>query len=149
MPVYCQADSVISDTTSGTETVFRMSKSPWLAVGLSAVFPGAGQIYNESYYKAPVIWGVAAWLVYLWIDNNDLYKTYRDLFIQTNDARFKDLRTFYQDQRDEISIYLGLVYLLNLIDAYVDAQLFDFTVDEDFLTGSHFINLRINLQAFH
>ena len=35
-----------------------MQKSPWLAVGLSAVAPGAGQIYDAGYWKAPLIWGV-------------------------------------------------------------------------------------------
>jgi hypothetical protein len=37
-----------------------------------------------------------------------------------------------------------LLYLLNLVDAYVDAHLFDFNVDEDFLTGSTRLNLRLN-----
>jgi hypothetical protein len=58
--------------------------------------------------------------------------------------RYRNLRDFYRDQRDNFAIYLALTYLLNLVDAYVDAHLFDFTVTEDFLTNSPQLNVRIN-----
>ena len=67
------------------------------------------------------------------------------MFIQTNNERFRTLRVFYQDQRDLVSIYIGLTYLLNLIDAYVDAQLFDFSVDENPETNQTQLSLRIKL----
>ena len=125
-----QTDSSITD--QDTDTVFVMSKSPWLAVGLSAVLPGAGQIYNESYWKAPVIWGISAWLIYNWVDLNDNYKYYGDLYTQTGNEYYKELRSSYRDERDLFTIYMVLTYVLNLVDAYVDAHLFDFTVEEDF-----------------
>ena len=40
----------------------------------SAVFPGWGQFYNESYWKIPIVWGVSAWFLYLWIDRDDNYQ---------------------------------------------------------------------------
>jgi hypothetical protein len=109
------------------------------------VIPGAGQIYNESYWKAPIIWRVLGWLGYNWVQNNNSYKEYKDLYSQTGDEDYRRLRTFYLDQRDLFTIYIALTYILNLVDAYVDAQLFDFSVDEDFLLGSPRLNLRINL----
>jgi len=134
------------DKSISTDSVFVSTKSPWTAVLMSAVIPGAGQIYNESYWKAPIIWGLAGWLVYNWVQNNNSYKENRDIYLKTGNENYRKLRTFYRDQRDLFTIYMGLTYLLNLVDAYVDAQLFDFSVDEDFLIGQTRLNLRINLR---
>lgn len=134
----------ISNQDAPKDTIFVMKKSPWGAVLRSAVIPGFGQFYNESYYKIPIIWGLGAWFVYGWIQNNDDYITNKDLFINTEQDIYKSRRNFYRDQRDNFTIYLVLLYLLNLVDAYVDAHLFDFSVDEDFLTGSTRLNLRLN-----
>lgn len=128
-----------------SDSVFVSTKSPWTSVFLSAALPGLGQIYNESYWKAPLIWGLSGWLVYNWIQNNKSYKSNSDLFNQTNDEDYRRLRTFYRDQRDLFTIYLALTYLLNLVDAYVDAQLFDFNVDEDFLIRQPRLNIRFFL----
>ena len=135
-----------SEQNLNKDSVFVSSKSAWTAVLMSAVVPGAGQIYNESYWKAPVIWGLTGWLVYNWIDNNNNYKSNKDLYAQTGDEDYRRLRTFYRDQRDLFSIYLGLTYVLNLVDAYVDAQLFDFTVEEDFLIRQPRLNVRFYLR---
>jgi hypothetical protein len=121
-----------------------MQKSPWGAVLRSAIVPGLGQIYNESYWKAPVIWGVTGWLVYNWVDNNNLYKENRNIFALTGDDFFKRRRDFYRDQRDNFAIYILLTYFLNLVDAYVDAHLFDFSVKEDFISGQKMLNIRMN-----
>jgi hypothetical protein len=121
------------------DTVFVMQKSAWGAVLRSAVVPGLGQIYNRSYWKAPVVWGIGAWLVYNWIQNNKNYNTYKNLFLQfpsdnPNDPNFVS-RNFYRDQRDLFTIYMGITYILQLVDAYVDAHLFDFTVEENYQLG--------------
>ena len=136
----------VEDKSAVNDSVFIPTKSPWTAVLFSAIIPGAGQIYNESYWKAPIVWGIGGWLVYNWLKNNQDYKNYKDLFAQTQIENYRRLRTFYRDQRDLFTIYMGLTYLLNLIDAYVDAQLFDFSVDEDFLIGQPRLNIRINLR---
>ena len=134
----------ISNQDSPEDTIFVMKKSPWGAVLRSAVIPGFGQFYNESYYKIPIIWGLGAWFVYGWVQNNDDYVTNKNLFIDTEFQIYKTRRDFYRDQRDNFTIYLVLLYLLNLVDAYVDAHLFDFSVDEDFLRGSTRLNVRLN-----
>ena len=127
------------------DSLFVMTKSPMGAVLRSAILPGWGQIYNESYLKAPIIWGIFGGLAAGWINNNNKYKENRDLFIQTGIEQFRTLRGFYRDQRDLISIYVGLTYLLNLIDAYVDAQLFDFSVEENQITNQTQLSIRIRL----
>jgi len=125
---------VVSDTTiSSGEQTFQMQKSPWGAVGRSAILPGWGQFYTENYWHIPVIWGLMGWFGSQWILNNNNYKTYRDDFIQTEDPNDKRKRDFYRDQRDQFTIYIAITYLLNLVDAFVGAHLFDFSVEEDYL----------------
>ena len=142
-----QDTTSIPDSTADSSNSFIMQKSPWGAVGRSAIFPGWGQIYNESYWKVPVIWGVMGWFVYAWIDNNNKYLDYKNLYTQYGDnaiINYKKARDFYLDQRDEFAIYIALTYFLNLVDAYVDAHLFDFSVGENYMTKSKMLNIRVN-----
>jgi len=139
-----QDTTAIQDTTTISSDVFVMQKSPWGAVARSAIIPGLGQIYNESYWKAPVVWGIMGWFVYAWIDNNNKYIDYKNLYIQTGTSKYIDYRDFYRDQRDEFAIYIALTYFLNLVDAYVDAHLFDFSVGENYLTKTKMLNIRVN-----
>jgi len=87
-------------------------KSPWGAVGRSAMLPGWGQCYNESYIKSVIAFGAFFYFVSR-IYNYE--KQYRD----TGNAEFKDKRVTN-------SWYLGLTYLIILVDAYVDAHLYKF-----------------------
>lgn len=129
------------------DSVFVMQKSPWQAVLMSAVVPGLGQIYNQSYIKAPIIWGVGVALYLGWKWNNDRYKTYQQLFYQNPGlTKYRNVRDFYRDQRDLFTIYMGIAYLLNLVDAYVDAQLFDFNVNENYYTKQPMLGIRVKLK---
>ncbi|MFN3693677.1 MAG: DUF5683 domain-containing protein, partial [Ignavibacterium sp.] len=80
-----------STTESSSDTTFQMTKSPWGAVARSAIIPGWGQFYNESYWKIPVIWGTAAWFVYNWIDNDRLYNDYKSLYQTTENEYYRIL----------------------------------------------------------
>jgi hypothetical protein len=145
LSLFSQQDTTaIQDTTTITSDIFVMQKSPWGAVVRSAIIPGWGQIYNESYWKVPVVWGVMGWFVYAWIDNNNNYIDYKNLYIQTGIDKYISYRDFYRDQRDEFAIYIVLTYFLNLVDAYVDAHLFDFSVGENYMTKTKMLNLRVN-----
>lgn len=132
-------DSLKIETTPGSGIKkFKMKKSPWLAVLQSAVLPGLGQLYNESYWKIPVVLGLSAYLGYELYDNNKKYLDYRGQYANSQtinppdgDLSLKNLRNFYQDQRDDFIWYFTIVYIVNLVDAYVDAHLFDFNVRED------------------
>lgn len=106
-------------------------KSPWNAVLKSALLPGLGQIYNHSYWKVPVIWGFIGWFGYNMWQNDKQYKEYKNLYqisIENGQENilYKRIREFYRDQRDLFAIYLGLTYFFNLVDAYVDAHLYNF-----------------------
>jgi len=130
-----------------------MQKSPWGAVLRSAILPGLGQFYNESYWKIPVVLGVIGYFTYVWNDQNNLYKKYRDLYtaslegsVTGNPNDYLRVREFYKDQRNDFAIYIGLTYFLQLVDAYVDAQLFDFNVEENKNFGTMNVGIKLWLR---
>jgi hypothetical protein len=137
-------DQSITDTSITLDKpVFEMEKSPWGAVGRSAVLPGWGQFYNEDYWHIPIIWGFLGWFAYNWIQNNNEYQTFRDLFRENPDnSLYKAQRDFYRDQRDNFTVYIIITYLLNLVDAYVGAHLFDFSVEQNLQTKSPMLKFR-------
>ena len=135
------------------DSVFVMQKSPWGAVLRSAVIPGLGQIYNQSYIKAPIIWGgiITLYLGWRFYNNhyNDTKNIYDELLNSGNAdpyliSGYKNARDFYHNQRDLFAIYMGIVYVLNLVDAYVDAELFDFNVQEDYRTHQPMLGIKLN-----
>lgn len=147
---YSQSEQIKPDSVQTDTTKFEMKKSPWGAVLRSAVIPGFGQFYNESYWKIPVVWGTLGYLGYLWVDQNDKYKIYRDLYNQSliadppGNENYYKLREGYKDQRDLVAVFIGLTYFLNLVDAYVDAHLFDFDISEGDGISRINLNMRIN-----
>lgn len=140
--VFKTIDTLRSDTVKPkTVKKFKMKKSPTKAVLLSAVLPGAGQFYNESYWKIPIVLGFVGYFGYEYFRNNNLYKDNRELYVNSQtpenpdgDQNLKTLREFYRDQRDDFVWYFLIVYVINMVDAYVDAHLFDFDVREEKLT---------------
>ncbi|MFA6979726.1 MAG: DUF5683 domain-containing protein [Ignavibacteriaceae bacterium] len=137
-------DSISVADTNQVDTTFVMEKSAWCAVLRSAVVPGWGQIYNESYWKVPIVWGVGGWFIYNYIKNNKDYKNSQQIYLRTQDKDDKSDREFYRDQRDLFAMYFVFTYLANLIDAYVDAHLFDFSVTEDFYRQQPMLNIRMH-----
>ncbi len=115
-------------------------KSPALAIIFSAVAPGAGQIYAERFWTIPLIWGFGYWFAREYIRLDDRYQEWKLKYSQSlkdpansglGDPYMKYARDFYRDQRDEFAFYLALTYVLNLVDAYVGASLYNFDVSED------------------
>jgi hypothetical protein len=153
------ADSLNSDSTQIKKTIknsgikkFRMKKSPTTAVLLSAVLPGAGQFYNESYWKIPIIAGLVGYFGYEYFRQNNYYKDYRDQYSASQTPQnpegnlsLKELREFYRDQRDDFIWYFTIVYVINLVDAYIDAHLFDFDVKDE-NTGTNSKMYRLNFK---
>ena len=129
------------------------NRSVWLAL----VFPGGGQIYNRKYWKLPIVYGGFVGCAYALNWNNKMYKDYSQAYLDIMDddpntksyedflplnssitgqeERFKEIfrkrKDLYRRQRDlSIFCFIG-VYLLSIIDAYVDAELSDFDISND------------------
>lgn len=131
-----------TDTKKKSNVKFEMKKSPWKAVVLSAILPGLGQAYNESYWKLPIVALASGTLGYYIFYNNGKYIDYRDKYASTQtetnpngDEKYKRLRESYRDLRDTYLLYFAIFYLINLADAYVDAHLYDFSVSEKIKVG--------------
>jgi hypothetical protein len=103
----------------------------------SALIPGAGQIYNRSYWKAPIVLGFGIYFTSQWLDQNRRYVESRDKYKESlslypqGDPRELARREFYKDQRDTFTWYLAILYFVNIADAFVDASLYDFNVGSD------------------
>jgi hypothetical protein len=139
-------DSLIAAQIGVVDTTILPPKSTTVAMLASMVLPGTGQIYNESYWKAPVVWGVGYYFYSVYQHQDKLYKEQRSLYESTLNAlgtavtdslkkslttkaeTYKDNRDFYKRQRNEFGWYLAITYILNVVDAYVDAALFNFEV---------------------
>jgi hypothetical protein len=118
------------------------TKSPGKAVIMSAVLPGLGQFYNESYWKIPIVYGLGAFFVYEYSKYNKDFNNYSNQFeaSKTGDNPggsyyLKSYREFYRDKRDSFIWYGGFLYLINIVDALVDAHLYNFDVNENVSLG--------------
>ena len=123
------------------------------ATTLSVICPGAGQIYNQSYWRVPIVLGGFATTIYCVDWNNRGYqrfkKAYRlradydknpgnypsgstDEFNGRYSATFlKNLRDSYRRNRDLCIILTAGMYILQIIDAHVDAHLRDYDISDD------------------
>ena len=139
------------------DSVSSVNKRANRAALMSAVIPGLGQAYNKKYWKIPILYAGIGTLVYFSIDNNDQYKKYKQAYVYrldgdstTNDTQYPNLsdedilarKDYYRRNRDLCYVILGAVYVLNIIDAYVDAHLKDFDVSDNLsLQPRPFLNI--------
>lgn len=127
------------------------TKATWLAV----VFPGGGQIYNRKYWKLPIIYGGFAGCAYALSWNGKMYKDYSQAYLDIMDSNpntksYEDLlppnanyseeqlKTTIKNRKDmfrryrDLSIFAFIgVYIISIIDAYVDAELSNFDITPD------------------
>ena len=116
---------------------------PARAAFYSAILPGLGQFYNKSYWKIPLAYAALGTTLYFYIDNTNQYNTYRDALKQRFAGEvdeFQGLLTTEslinaQDQfrrnRDLSLLAVIGAYVLNIVDANVDAHLRQFNINKD------------------
>ncbi|MBL7865391.1 MAG: hypothetical protein JNK10_10970 [Cyclobacteriaceae bacterium] len=114
---------------------------PRKALLYSAVLPGMGQVYNKKYWKLPIVYGGFYMLTWVAFSYNDLYNKYKtELYAVVREpgyvppsgyteAQLRSVTEFYRRQRDFFLILDGMWYLLQLVDAHVDAHLRDFDLN--------------------
>lgn len=109
-----------------------------------SLIPGGGQVYNRKYWKVPLVYATMGTTIYFTVFNNRQYHTFLDAFNSRLDSnQANDLLTVYtpqqliqlQDQyrrwRDLSIILTVAAYGLQMLDAYVDAHLYNFDIDDD------------------
>lgn len=119
---------------------------PRKAILYAAILPGLGQVYNKKYWKLPLVYGGFFFIGYYIKTYNDLYTEYKGhLFFNlehnlrgANDKNPNVDRTTSQlrrivDQsrreRDFMIILMGGMYILQMVDAHVDAHLKEFDLN--------------------
>jgi hypothetical protein len=142
-----EKDSLSAQTDSIRQAKSLRKKNysrPRTASIMSAILPGLGQVYNKKYWKVPIIYGGFAGFGYLFVSNNEEYQYYRKNLIAENDEDPSTINTSgwstdqllaqkvsYKKSRDFAAIAIGILYLLNVVDANVDAHLKTFDVSDD------------------
>lgn len=131
-----------------------VKKAMWMAI----VFPGGGQIYNRKYWKLPIVYGGFVGCLYALRWNGQMYSDYSQAYLDIMDddpdtksyekflhlgaevkpenlQRFQEIfrkrKDMYRRWRDMSTFCTIGVYLLSIIDAYVDASLSQFDITED------------------
>lgn len=140
------ASSQKQDTTR-VKSLAEKPHSIGKAAILSAALPGLGQIYNRAAWKAPIIYAGFGVLGYLVYSNNVYYQDYKEAYIwvangsvdtidnpyayKYNLNQLQSGMDYYRRNRDLSIIVTSLWYVLNILEAYVDAHFFDYDISED------------------
>ena len=138
--------------------------SPSKAAFYSAIFPGMGQIYNKKYWKAPIDWAALGTSTYFYLDNNSEYKRYRRAFRQ-REAGLQDEFTLdsgeelisrnglisaqrtLRNNRDLSLLSTVLIYVLQIVEASVNAHLLQFDTDKNLSVKPTMIPDPIRIEA--
>lgn len=149
-PLCSATQTVLNDTLQETTTrKERTLPQPVRATMLSATLPGLGQIYNRKYWKVPIIYAGFGALAYYVGLNNSEYQKFRAAYLARIDGNPNTVDDFPMYSTDvlqramngyrrnlEVTYLLGAaLYLLNILDANVDAHLMDFDVGEKLSFG--------------
>ncbi len=121
----------------------RFLPSPKMAA-LFAIIPGGGQIYNRRYWKVPIVFAAIGGLTYLTIENQKQYRSYKSAYTSELKGEphefsilnlpsyvLKNARDETRKSMEEAYIFLTLVYVVQIAEAYVDAHLQDFDVTDN------------------
>ncbi len=137
--------AVYSDIKNANAPTKALTFNPTKAGLYSAVLPGLGQYYNRKYWKIPIVWGAIGTGVGITLWNQKQYDRYRTAFVAEIGGRehefsnvpgvTKEVLGRTQDrakrQRDYAIAVTGLIYVLNIVDAVVDAHLYEGRKDPD------------------
>lgn len=130
------------------DTVPVVKHSPHKATIYSLILPGLGQAYNKKYWKIPIIYAGFGTLFYFIKSNNEEYIKFKDAYYhslisgdtlppvneyeeQYDSESLLALKNYYRRNRDFTYILTGFWYLINVIDAAVDAHLFTWEIDDN------------------
>ncbi len=158
LPLFVKSQESTTDTiknvkkeSSVPDTLSKKSHNPTRATIYSMVLPGLGQAYNRKYWKIPIVY-VGFGTLYYFITSNDIeYRKWRAAYYHAlentdgteppvNDYErlygadpniLKDQKNYYRRNRDLSYILTGVWYILNVVDATVDANLYTWNVDDN------------------
>ncbi|MFI3281080.1 MAG: DUF5683 domain-containing protein [Rikenellaceae bacterium] len=145
--IYFLGDAAVNYSTNEVSDVKK-------ATTLAMICPGAGQIYNKSYWRLPIVIGMFASTIYVYDWNNRGYQRFKTAYTLRLDfdnnpenypngtsidefngaysaSLLQSYRDSYRRNRDFAIILTGAAYLLQVLDAHVDAHLKNFDITDD------------------
>ena len=151
--------NVDSLLTSGAKKTPRsqFKPDPIRAMWLALVLPGGGQIYNRKFWKLPIVYGGFLGCFYALTWNNQMLRDYSQAYLDIMDddpntksyenmlpmgyditGKEERFKTIFKNKKDHFRKYRDMsilafagVYLISVIDAYVDAELSTFDISRD------------------
>ena len=150
--------AIVADTLAREIDVATFDPDAMRAVWLSALCPGLGQIYNRRYWKLPIVVGGFAGLIYATTWNGRMFSDYQQAYLDVTDTDpntksymdffppyytedmidqgwlknvLKTRKDAYRHYRDYCIVGMVALYLVCIIDAYVDAELYHFDISSD------------------
>ena len=142
-----QINIVVEDTISKKQMYDPLA--PARAAFYSAVLPGLGQVSNRKYWKIPIIYAGIATGVYFYVKNDTDYNRFRDAYkrrlagytddeffgpgstpLISNNRLIDAQKSTQRNKNVSIIVSIGF-YLLNIIDANVDAHLKQYDISDD------------------
>ena len=139
--------TAMTQVPSAADTLSKKSHSPTRAAIFSAVLPGLGQAYNRKYWKIPIVYAGFGLITYFVLNNTREYKKYKEAYTYVasgdsgyidndyvgkyDEQQLLDGKNYYRRNMELSYIIGGLWYILNIIDASVDAHFFDYDISED------------------
>ena len=167
--LYCQKDSTSVKERKSKENFFIQEGvykplAPAKAAFYSAILPGMGQVYNKKYWKVPFVWAALATPTYFYLNNNSQYKRFRTAYKLRKTGlqdEFTDdlgnvsvsLETLEKAQEQlmenrDLSLMWGVIlYVLQIIEASVNAHLLQFNTDDNLSFRPTFVNNPILFNA--
>ncbi|MCK0124972.1 DUF5683 domain-containing protein [Gelidibacter sp. F2691] len=150
-PIKISNEVVIDSVVNKPLNILAPSKAAFY----SAMLPGLGQAYNKKYWKIPIVYAALGTGIYIYLDNDKSYNRYRDVYKRrlaghtddefygdgatpkvSNEGLIRAQNTFRRNKELSLLITLGL-YVLNVIDANVDAHLLQYNLDENLALKPH------------
>lgn len=153
----------IKDTISASTDNFK-PLSPAKAAFYSAVLPGLGQAFNKKYWKIPIVWAAMGSGIYFYHTNNSNFNRARTAYklrinekpdefdglngniFLTKDALISAQKSYKKDRDLSLLVTVGL-YVLQIVEASVNAHLLQLNVDSDLSVSPQIIFDETNKKA--
>ena len=160
-----QDELKVTDVIVAKDTIKKTKINPLApskAAFYSAILPGLGQAYNKKYWKIPIVYAAIGTGIYSYSFNNKRYHEFRDAYKKRlagfTDDEFQGIldnnrliaaQRFHQKNRDLSMLVTAGLYILNIVDANIDAHLMQFNVNDDLSIRPDFqqndLNYKYNL----
>lgn len=134
----------VSDSTLVQD---NLKHSPTKATLFSLIIPGLGQAYNKKYWKVPLVYAIIGTPLFFAIDQKREFENFKSAYLKrvddnpnTIDYQYQDVYSnenmqslidYHRKNRDLMFVLTGLAYVINVVDATVDAHLFYFDIDDN------------------